>query len=68
MSKHSTIGRRLRKARRTIGMSQTAIAERIGVSKQQVCHWEKDRCDISAGQIGYFARACGVTTDWLIYG
>jgi transcriptional regulator with XRE-family HTH domain len=38
-----SIGRRIRWARRSAGLSQDALAAKIGTTRQVIIRWEKDR-------------------------
>ena len=37
-----TIGQRIREKRIKLGLKQWQLGDKIGVSQQVVCHWEKD--------------------------
>ena len=54
------VGRRIGERRRAIGLSQTALAERLGISPQQVQKYEAGQNRISASRLNDIARALGV--------
>ena len=54
---------RLRKAR---GMSQEALAEQLGVSRQAVSRWEVGSALPDAGNVLQLSRLFGVTADYLL--
>lgn len=59
-------GRELAAARRRSGLSQTAIAERCGVSLRTVQRWEAGRASPDVRELVAFARACGVPPATLL--
>jgi len=59
------IGDRIRKYRKEKGMTQSALAERLGVSTQSVSKWETGMGMPDVSQIVPLARALGVSTDTL---
>lgn len=52
--------------RRRAGLSQEALAEQVGVSRQAVSKWECGDAVPEPGKILLLARTFGVTTDWLL--
>ena len=42
MNESNTLGRRIQEGRRAAGLSQEALGERLGVSRQAVSKWEAD--------------------------
>jgi transcriptional regulator with XRE-family HTH domain len=60
-----TIGDRLRKARRTAGLSRDAIAARLGVSVGTVSRYEADLVAPRRPTIWLWAVACDVDPDWI---
>jgi transcriptional regulator with XRE-family HTH domain len=54
------VGARLRYRRMTIGMSQEALGERLGVTFQQIQKYEKGLNRIGAGRLYQIARILGV--------
>ena len=54
------MGERLRARRRRLGMSQTALAERLGLTFQQVQKYERGANRVSASKLYDIATALGV--------
>jgi transcriptional regulator with XRE-family HTH domain len=55
------VGQRIRERRRSLGLSCTALAERIGVSYQQAYKYERGKNRVSAGRL--FEIACELETS-----
>lgn len=62
------LGRRLREARRAVGLSRKAVAERLGLTVGAVQHHETGRSDPEARTVAAYARMYRQTTDWLLLG
>jgi transcriptional regulator with XRE-family HTH domain len=60
------IGARIRTRRRQLGLSQSALADRLGVSFQQVQKYERGANRVAASTLLAAARALGVTIGWLV--
>lgn len=54
------IGKALRKHRRAADISQTKLAERVGITFQQVCKYETGKSRVYASQLYVIAHALGV--------
>jgi len=61
-----SIGARLRARRRQLGLSQTDLARKLGVSFQQVQKYERGSNRIAASTLIVAAEALGVTVAWLV--
>ena len=61
-----TFGERLQALRQRAGMSQDALAERLGVSRQAVSRWERDETMPETDKVIALADMFGVTTDYLL--
>ena len=61
-----TFGERLQALRQRAGMSQDALAERLGVSRQAVSRWERDETMPETDKVIALADLFGVTTDYLL--
>ena len=61
-----TFGEKLQKLRAGAGMSQDALAERLGVSRQAVSRWERDETMPEVDKVIQLADLFGVTTDYLL--
>jgi 7-cyano-7-deazaguanine reductase len=62
------LGRRIQQSRQNANLTQMAVGHTIGVSKQQVSHWETGRSDITREHLLALARLFGVDVDWLAQG
>jgi transcriptional regulator with XRE-family HTH domain len=60
------IGARVRARRRSLGMSQSDLAERLGVSFQQVQKYERGANRISGSTLVAASRALQTTVSWLV--
>src|SRR5581483_5237335 len=60
------IGARMRTRRRQLGLSQSDLAERLGVSFQQVQKYERGANRVAASTLLCAAHALGVTIGWLV--
>ena len=60
------IGARLRTRRRQLGMSQTELAEVLGVSFQQVQKYERGANRVAASTLLAAAQALSTTVGWLL--
>ena len=56
---------RIRKARRHAGVSQQALADRLGVTRGAVANWECANSVPAAIRMGKIARVTGVSFEWL---
>ena len=61
-----TFGEKLQALRQRAGMSQDALAERLGVSRQAVSRWERDETMPETDKVVPLADLFGVTTDYLL--
>lgn len=52
--------------RKKAGLSQEALAERLGVSRQAISKWETGDSEPEISKLRLLAAAFGVTTDWLL--
>ena len=63
-----TMGQRIAQRRKGLGLSQEALADAVGVSRQAVSKWELDEAQPDAAKIVLLAQALGITTDELLLG
>ena len=62
-----TFGQKVRDARKKLGLSQAALADKIGRSRRTVVDWEQDRTLPRTRKIyGDLADALGVPIGWLL--
>ncbi|MEM6415857.1 MAG: helix-turn-helix transcriptional regulator [Pseudomonadota bacterium] len=64
----SSIGERIRYARKEIGLNQVALAERVGVSQPSVANWETGLHDPRRIMLIKLASVLGVSPEWLAGG
>jgi 7-cyano-7-deazaguanine reductase len=62
------LGRRIQQARRNAQLTQVSVGRDLGVSKQQVSHWETGRSDVTREHLLRLARLFRVDVDWLARG
>jgi 7-cyano-7-deazaguanine reductase len=62
------LGKRIQQARRVAGLTQPQVGRALGVSKQQVSHWETGRSDITREHLLHLAKLFTVEMDWLARG
>ncbi len=60
------LGQRVLVRRRTLKLSQKALAERGGVPSQVISELERDHQDIYSAQLARLAKALGVSADYLL--
>lgn len=60
------IGARISALRRSRGMTQTELAERLGISFQAVSSWERGNAMPDVAKLPELARMFGVTIDWML--
>jgi 7-cyano-7-deazaguanine reductase len=62
------LGKRIQQARRGARLTQPQVGRALGVSKQQVSHWETGRSDITREHLLHLAKLFQVEMDWLARG
>ena len=62
----STIGKRIVKNRKRLGLTQDALAEKLGVTAQAVSKWENDQSCPDISMLPRLAAIFGITTDELL--
>ena len=63
---NETIGMRIRKQRRTLGISQEELGARICLPKTTISSYENDNIELKAGRIVELARALCTTPNYLL--
>ncbi len=64
----ATFGDRLTAAREGAGLSQRALAERLGVRAKTVVAWENDMAEPRGNRVQMLAGMLGVSLMWLLTG
>lgn len=62
------IGTRIRAARELQGLTQAALAERVGVTRSAVAQWETGRAGQVGGNLAQIASVLGVGVEHLLLG
>jgi len=65
---YTSIGRRIRECRQALGMTQSQLAKRIGVTGSFVGHIERAEKVPSLETVARLSAELGVTMDWLVFG
>lgn len=60
------LNEKINHCRRKAGLSQEALAERIGVSRQAISKWETGEASPEITKLPLLASTFGVTADWLL--
>ena len=60
-----TIGQRIAELRKRAGLSQEALGEELGVSRQAISKWESDAALPDVDKLIGLARKFNVTVGWL---
>ncbi|MDE7247584.1 MAG: helix-turn-helix domain-containing protein, partial [Lachnospiraceae bacterium] len=61
-----TLGEKIYKLRTQQGLSQEALGEKLGVSRQSVSKWETDQSIPELDKIVALSEIFGVSTDYLL--
>jgi transcriptional regulator with XRE-family HTH domain len=62
------VGKRIRRARRSAGLSQEELARKIGCRAQTISRYERGSYPPSFDAIDGIARVCGTTADYIVRG
>ncbi|GAB4272092.1 MAG: helix-turn-helix transcriptional regulator [Pararhodobacter sp.] len=65
---HATLGDRLAAARDAAGLTQSALAQRLGVRVKTLRDWENDASEPRANRLQMLAALLGVSLRWLLTG
>ncbi len=61
-----TLSEKILYCRKRCSLSQEALAEKIGVSRQAISKWETGEAAPELSKLALLAKTFGVTADWLI--
>lgn len=64
----ATLGDRLAAAREAAGLTQAALAMRLGVRQKTLRDWEEDQSEPRANRMQMLAAMLGVSLRWLLTG
>lgn len=62
------LNQRIIQARRIRNLSQANLAERLGVTRTAISHWETGRSNPSTKHLESIAQILGIDANWLISG
>lgn len=60
------LSEKIYESRKKAGLSQEALAEKLGVSRQAVSKWETGESDPEISKLKLLAEIFGVSVDWLL--
>lgn len=63
-----TVGDRIQSLRKSKGMSQEELADKVGVSRQAVSKWESEQATPDLEKVVIMSELFEVTTDYLLKG
>lgn len=61
-----TIGQRIAQKRRELSLSQEALGQEVGVSRQSIYKWESDAAVPEIDKLIALSRLFGVSVGWLL--
>lgn len=61
-----TIGQRISRERKKLGLSQEALGEKVGVSRQAISKWEADSAVPEIDKLIALSKLFGVSVGWLL--
>lgn len=61
-------GERIRMARNDLGLSQSALGERLGKTRATIASWEEETTSPAVSEVAAIARALKITPAWLVFG
>lgn len=59
---------RIIEVRKYLGLNQTELAEKLGVTRSTVCAWESGRNNPSDSLIKFLCEKFGINKEWLLSG
>lgn len=63
---YRALGLRIAEARKTAVLTQTQLAEQLGIAQQTLAHYEAGRLRVAVALLSPLARALGISTEELI--
>lgn len=63
---NTTVGRRIAAERKKLGLSQEALGEKMGVSRQAISKWEADAAVPEIDKLIALSKLFGVSLNWLL--
>jgi len=65
---YQELGQRIAQARKAMGLTQTQVAEQLGISQQTLAHYEVGRLRIAVSTLVPLADMLNSSVDELVYG
>ena len=62
------VGQRVRERRTLVGISQTVLGEKVGLTFQQIQKYENGKNRVSASRLWQFSQVLGVPVAWFFEG
>ncbi|MGL5402345.1 MAG: S24 family peptidase [Acinetobacter sp.] len=63
-----SVGDRIRRLRKSLGITQVKLASMLGIKAPSVVQWESDKTNLSGENLLNTAKLFGVTPDYILYG
>ncbi|WP_270674615.1 MULTISPECIES: LexA family protein [unclassified Aeromonas] len=63
-----SVGDRIRRLRKSLGLTQVKLAQILGIKAPSVVQWESDKTNLSGENLLNAAKLFGVTPDYILYG
>lgn len=63
-----TIGNRIRKSRKALGLTQNEVAKAVGVKESAVSQWENDSTEPSGRNLNTLCQILQTSVEYLLYG
>lgn len=63
-----TIGQRLKKLRKEVGLSQWKLGIELDHEQASIYQWENDKIMIPTKAVLHYSEYFGVSTDWILKG
>ena len=63
-----SVGERIRRLRKSLGLTQVKLAQMLGIKAPSVVQWESDKTNLSGENLLNAAKLFGVTPDYILYG
>ena len=63
-----SVGDRIRRLRKSLGLTQVKLAQMLGIKAPSVVQWESDKTNLSGENLLNAAKLFGVTPDYILYG
>lgn len=65
---YKEIGKRIKQSRESLGMNQTMMADKVGISASYACHLEAGNRNMSLDTLIKISNALNISLEYLIFG